>query len=160
MDNLAALYHRIYKLHTIEVLIESWRRHCEKIVFTNGCFDILHKGHVEYLHQAAGWGTKLIVGLNSDDSVKRLKGNNRPLQNEQSRAVTLAALRVVDAVCVFDDDTPIKLIEMISPDFLIKGGDYQVEEIAGYEFVTGKGGKVLTIPLVDGYSTTNILQKF
>ena len=131
----------------------------KKIVFTNGCFDILHAGHVEYLEAARDLGDKLIVGINSDQSVKELKGKNRPLNKLEHRAKVLASLRCVDAVVVFGDKTPIKLISAVKPDILVKGGDYKINKIVGYEEVIKSGGKVMTIPLVKGISTTKIIQK-
>ena len=128
-----------------------------KVVFTNGCFDILHRGHVEYLSKAADMGDVLVVGLNTDASVKRLKGEGRPINDEQARALVLASLSFVDAVVLFDEDTPYELIKAIRPDVLVKGADYKPEEIVGYDIVTSYGGKVETVPLVEGYSTTQLL---
>ena len=138
---------------------QSLRQTGQKIIFTNGCFDILHAGHVEYLEAAKDLGDKLIVGINSDQSVKELKGKNRPLNKLEHRAKVLASLRCVDAVVVFGAKTPIKLISALKPDILIKGGDYKIKEIVGYEEVIKSGGKVVTIPLVKGISTTKIIQK-
>ncbi len=132
----------------------------KKIVFTNGCFDILHRGHVEYLAKAADMGDILIVGLNSDESVRRIKGNDRPIQDQETRSLILSSLQFIDYVVIFHDDTPLKLIETIQPDVLVKGGDYtEIEKIVGYHVVTKKGGKVITIPFVEGYSTTLIINK-
>ena len=132
----------------------------KKIVFTNGCFDILHRGHVEYLMQAADLGDALFIGLNSDASVKRLKGPERPVQDEFSRALILASLQFVSFVVVFEEDTPYELLQIVEPDVLVKGGDYtDIEKIVGYDIVKKKGGKVLTIPFVEGHSTTSILKK-
>lgn len=160
MDKNITPYKIIYHLSDVAVCIEEWKQCGFKIVFTNGCFDILHRGHVEYLFHAAALGDKLIVGLNSDSSVRRLKGDTRPIQDQTARAIILASLRVVDAVCIFEEDTPQRLIEIVSPDFLIKGGDYTIEDIVGYKHVTAYGGVVKTIPLVDGYSTSAIIKKF
>ena len=137
---------------------QSLRQKGQKIIFTNGCFDILHAGHVKYLEAAKDLGDKLIVGINSDQSVKKLKGKNRPLNKLEHRAKVLASLRCVDAVVVFGDITPIKLISAVKPNILVKGGDYKIKEIVGYEEVIKFGGKVLTIPLVKGISTTKIIQ--
>lgn len=137
----------------------QWRSEGRRIVFTNGCFDILHRGHIEYLAQAADMGDILAVGLNSDASVRRLKGNARPLQDQSSRSLTLAALGFVDCVAVFEEDTPIVLIETLLPDVLVKGADYAPEQIAGYDIVRARGGRVAVIPLTQGYSTTCIAQK-
>ena len=130
-----------------------------KIVFTNGCFDILHTGHLTYLAQARELGDFLVVGLNSDASVRRLKGPERPLLDEQARAFALASLQVVDAVCLFAEDTPAQLIETVRPDLLVKGGDYDISTIVGADFVQSYGGRVLTIPLVDGFSTTSFVER-
>jgi D-beta-D-heptose 7-phosphate kinase/D-beta-D-heptose 1-phosphate adenosyltransferase len=129
------------------------------LVFTNGCFDLLHPGHVEYLVQARALGDLLVVGLNSDDSVRRLKGTRRPLVAEEDRATVLAGLRSVDAVTVFDEDTPLELIRELLPDVLVKGGDYDLGGIVGQEVVEQAGGDVRVLPLVEGYSTTNILNR-
>lgn len=131
----------------------------KSIVFTNGCFDILHKGHAFYLEKAAALGDILILGLNSDKSVKKLKGPDRPINNEKSRAYLLAALRSVDFVVLFDEDTPYNVIRGIIPDILIKGGDYKTEDIVGGDIVSDAGGKVMTIKFVEGFSTTNIINK-
>ncbi|TAL17455.1 D-glycero-beta-D-manno-heptose 1-phosphate adenylyltransferase [bacterium] len=136
------------------------RKAGEKIVFTNGCFDIIHPGHVTYLDKARSLGDILVVGLNSDASVKRQgKGPGRPIMNEGERAAVLSALRSVDYVVLFDEDTPLKLIEALLPDFLVKGGDWPVESIVGREAVEKAGGKVLSIPLVEGKSTTSIVER-
>ena len=129
------------------------------IVFTNGCFDILHKGHADYLAQAKGLGDVLIVGLNADSSVKNLKGEGRPINNEDARAFLLASLHVVDAVMLFPEQTPIELITLVQPDVLVKGSDYKPEEIVGYDVVMKKGGTVAAIDFVPGYSTTGIIKK-
>ena len=139
--------------------LSLWRFKDEKIVFTNGCFDILHRGHIEYLAQAANLGTKLIIGLNSDASVKRLKGENRPVNDENARALALASLIFVDEVILFDSDTPYDLIDYVQPDVLVKGGDYNPEEIVGYDIVKAKNGKIITIDFVEGYSTTSLIEK-
>ena len=139
--------------------IGSWRVTAKKIVFTNGCFDLLHIGHVDYLEKARQLGDVLIVGLNTDASVSKLKGPNRPIQDQNSRARVMAALEFVDAVTFFEQDTPAELIDLVVPDVLVKGGDYEIEEIVGYDTVTQAGGKVLTIDLVIGYSTSNIEAK-
>jgi rfaE bifunctional protein nucleotidyltransferase chain/domain len=147
------------KILTIEHLshiIFQWKFFKKKIVFTNGCFDLLHAGHIHSLNAAAALGDKLIVGLNSDTSVKRLKGENRPLQTEQNRALILASLSMVDAVVIFDEDTPLEIIKNIMPDVLAKGGDYTPETIVGAKEVIANGGKVEIIPLIPGLSTTNL----
>lgn len=139
--------------------LNQWRFKNEKIVFTNGCFDIVHKGHIEYLAQAAALGTKLVVGLNTDTSVKRLKGKKRPINNQEARAILLSALIFIDKIVLFDEDTPYELIKYIQPDILVKGKDYKPEQIVGYDIVKNKGGEIITIDLTVGYSTTSILNK-
>ena len=140
-------------------LLSFWQFKNKKVVFTNGCFDILHLGHFDYLAKAAELGDVLVVGLNTDESVHKLKGGNRPLQNEISRAMTLASLSFVDAVVFFGEDTPYELIGITQPDVLVKGADYKPGDIVGYDIVTAKGGKVVTIPYLEGYSTTAIENK-
>lgn len=139
--------------------LENWRLQNKKIVFTNGCFDILHLGHVDYLSKAADQGDILVVGLNTDDSVQRLKGPDRPVNNQDARAKLMASLFFVSAVVFFDEDTPRNLISTIQPDVLVKGSDYKAEDIVGYDIVKAKGGEVVTIDFLEGYSTTGILQK-
>jgi rfaE bifunctional protein nucleotidyltransferase chain/domain len=136
-----------------------WNLKGEKVVFTNGCFDIVHRGHVEYLAQARALGSVLVAGLNSDSSVRRLKGSSRPLQDERTRAMVLASLQFVSHVILFDEDTPYELIKEVQPDILVKGADYKPEDIVGYDIVKAKGGKVVTIPLVKGYSTSSVAAK-
>lgn len=136
-----------------------WNFKDKKVVFTNGCFDILHKGHIDYLARAASKGDVLIVGLNTDDSVSRIKGAGRPIQDQGSRALMLAALNFVNVVVMFDEDTPAKLIESVQPDILVKGSDYKAEEIVGYDVVKAKGGEVVTIDFLEGYSTTGIIER-
>ncbi len=140
-------------------LCRQWKGSGETVIFTNGCFDLLHRGHAVYLAQAAALGDHLVVGLNSDASVSRLKGPGRPLTDQESRAWLLAALEPVAAVVLFHEDTPLELIRAIEPHFLVKGSDYRPEEIAGYETVTASGGKVETIDLVPGCSTSLLIEK-
>jgi rfaE bifunctional protein nucleotidyltransferase chain/domain len=140
-----------------QLLVWDFRR--AKIVFTNGCFDLLHDGHLDLLIKAKEAGDKLIVGLNSDASVKRLKGETRPVKNESSRAMQLAALQMVDAVILFEEDTPQSLIEWLQPDVLVKGGDYDAHSIVGADIVTAKGGEVLIVPTVEGFSTSGLIQQ-
>ncbi|REE05848.1 D-glycero-beta-D-manno-heptose 1-phosphate adenylyltransferase [Marinoscillum furvescens] len=150
------------KIHTTDQLINlvaDWHHSNKSIVFTNGCFDLLHPGHVECLEKAKNLGDHLIVAVNSDLSVKRLKGASRPITPEDSRARVIAGLQAVDAVVLFDQDTPEKLIQAIKPSVLVKGGDYQLSNIAGAEFVIQSGGKVVTIPLVSDYSSSAIINK-
>lgn len=159
MDRLAPIRAKILDSVQLKRHLSIWRFLDKKIVFTNGCFDILHRGHIEYLAKAAGYGDILIIGLNTDGSVRRLKGESRPVQDENSRAIILAALSFVHAVVLFDEDTPYKLIEKIQPDVLIKGGDYKIEDIVGYDLVKAKGGKTVSLDFVKGYSTTDIINK-
>ncbi|MCQ2305013.1 MAG: D-glycero-beta-D-manno-heptose 1-phosphate adenylyltransferase [Bacteroidales bacterium] len=159
MKTLTTIKNKLLSREALEMKLAEWRSAGKTIVFTNGCFDILHRGHVEYLAQAADLGDKLIVGLNTDASVKRLKGESRPINDEKSRALLLSALQFVDVVVFFDEDTPYELIKQVQPDILVKGNDYKPEEIVGYDIVTAKGGKVLTIDLVEGFSTTNIIKR-
>ena len=135
------------------------RKNNLKVVFTNGCFDVLHAGHAIYLAEAKKLGDLLVVGLNTDSSVRKLKGESRPINNENDRAIVLSALKSVDYVCLFDEETPFNLIETCLPDYLVKGGDYSIESIVGADIVIDNGGKVLTIPLVEGKSSTNIINK-
>ena len=143
----------------INQLLITYRKENFKLVFTNGCFDLLHKGHLDLLSNAAGFGDKLFVGLNSDKSVKKLKGDSRPKQNERTRAQKLLELKYVNHVIIFKDLTPQKLIHAISPDFLVKGGDYKKSEIVGAKHVISSGGVVKIIPLTPGFSTTSIIEK-
>lgn len=133
--------------------------HRQKVVFTNGCFDVLHFGHVHYLLEAKKLGDILVVGLNSDDSVRRLKGPARPINGENERAFVLAALSFVDYITVFEEDTPLNLIKIVQPDVLVKGGDYALDQIVGADFVSQNGGIVTTIPFVEGYSSSRIIEQ-
>ena len=159
MTEFAAITKKIVDALKVKSVIYDWKASGNKIVFTNGCFDILHYGHVSYLSAAKDLGNKLIIGLNSDASVRRLKGETRPINGQHQRAVLLAALQFVDAVVVFDEDTPEKLIKTVEPDFLVKGSDYTVENIVGANFVMSYGGKVITIPLVENFSSSSIIKK-
>jgi D-glycero-beta-D-manno-heptose 1-phosphate adenylyltransferase len=151
---------KIYKWEDLSRTIAIWKFKDRKIVFTNGCFDILHKGHVTYLAHAAELGDNLIVGLNSDASVKKLnKGPNRPIQDQDSRAFILASLHHVSAVIIFDEETPAELIKLVQPDVLVKGGDWKPEQIIGYDTVKANGGEVISIDFLPGFSTTAIEQK-
>jgi rfaE bifunctional protein nucleotidyltransferase chain/domain len=140
-------------------IIKSWLRSNETIVFTNGCFDLIHRGHIEILSKACDLGSKLIIGLNSDKSVKSIKGPTRPIQDEYSRALILASFSFVDLVIFFSEDTPFNLIKEVKPNVLVKGGDYHAEDIVGYDIVTENKGKVVTIDFVKGFSTTRIINK-
>jgi rfaE bifunctional protein nucleotidyltransferase chain/domain len=138
---------------------KEFRTNGKRVVFTNGCFDILHLGHTSYLEAARNLGDMLIVGVNSDTSVKRLKGASRPVNSEFDRANVLAALRAVDFTCIFDEDTPLDLIGALQPAVLVKGGDYTLETIIGADIVVESGGRVVVIPFVEGKSTTSILER-
>jgi D-glycero-beta-D-manno-heptose 1-phosphate adenylyltransferase len=140
-------------------LLAFWDFRDKKIVFTNGCFDILHLGHIDYLSKAADLGNILIVGLNSDASVKKIKGNNRPVTDEMSRAKILASLSFVSAVVIFDEETPYELIRFTDPDVLVKGSDYEADKIVGHDIIKAKGGEVVTLEFLQGYSTTSIIEK-
>jgi len=131
----------------------------KKVVFTNGCFDIIHRGHVEYLEDAKALGDTLIVGLNSDKSISELKGPNRPINKEEDRARVLLGLKSVDGVIIFEEDTPLNLIKIVKPDVLVKGGDWKIEDIVGNEFVLERGGEVYSLPFRAGHSTTDIIEK-
>jgi rfaE bifunctional protein nucleotidyltransferase chain/domain len=156
----ASIDRRVVDLTNLRRLCNIWRMKGDRIVFTNGCFDILHRGHVEYLQEAAALGDRLVVAVNSDASVRRQgKGPDRPLNDESSRAKVLAALRLVDAVILFDEDTPLALIKAIVPDVLVKGGDWPVERIVGAEVVMAAGGEVRSLKLVDGFSTTALVDR-
>lgn len=144
---------------TAKVTVDCWLEAKEQVVFTNGCFDILHYGHLHYLAEAADLGTKLIIGVNSKASVSRLKGEHRPINDDLTRLFMLASLGFVALVVEFEEDTPLELITLLQPDILVKGGDYQPHEIVGAEVVLAKGGEVLSLPFVAGYSTTNIEAK-
>jgi len=159
MNKLDVIQSKIIDINNIEPLLTLWKLKNRKLVFTNGCFDIIHRGHVEYLAEAANCGNELIVGVNTDNSVQRLKGKMRPVQDEIARAMIIAALQFVSAVILFDDDTPYELIKRIQPDVLIKGSDYDIKNIVGYDIVKAKGGEVKTIDFIDGYSTTSIIEK-
>lgn len=150
---------RIVSRADAAALAAAWREAGEKVVFTNGCFDVIHLGHVRYLEQAKALGNRLVIGLNADGSVKRLKGPGRPVNDEQARAAVLASLRFTDAVVVFEEDTPLELIKAVKPDVLVKGGDYKIENIVGADFVIESGGKVEIIGFVEGYSSSKIIQK-
>ena len=160
MKHLEKIYDKILNRESLEEKLNLWRKDGKTIVFSNGCFDILHRGHVEYLSKAADLGDILIIGLNTDASVKRIKGPSRPVNDEKARAVVLAALEFVDAIMFFEEDTPYNLIKNVQPDVLVKGKDYKAEDIFGYDIVTNNGGRVETIELVEGFSTTNILKHF
>ncbi len=146
-------------LQQLQQRVAQWRIRGKKIAFTNGCFDILHEGHIYSLSEAAREADYLVVAVNSDESIRRLKGPERPLNNEHSRSLLLASLLIVDAVVVFEQDTPLEVITTLLPDVLVKGGDYTVEQIAGAKEVLANGGQVKINPIVEGFSTTGLIQK-
>jgi len=151
---------KIYDDHTaFSAVLNQWRFLGYTLVFSNGCFDILHRGHVEYLAKAASLGDKLILGLNTDASISRIKGPQRPVQDEKSRATVMASLHFIDAVVFFDEDTPYELIKFVQPDVLVKGKDYKPDDIVGADIVKNRGGSIETIALTEGYSTTSVIEK-
>ena len=150
---------KIKDLATAMKVVLQWKKEGKKVVFTNGCFDILHLGHVDYLEKARSLGDKLVLGLNTDDSISRFKGPQRPIQDENSRAHILASLQFIDLVVYFNEDTPKDLISALIPDILVKGSDYLAENIVGADVVKKAGGVVKTIEFVPGYSTTRIVEK-
>ena len=156
---IAKIQEKIQSLEALSDIVKGLKQKGETIVFTNGCFDIIHPGHIHTLSEAKDLGTKLIVGINSDSSVKKLKGDTRPIQNEDQRALTITAFSFVDYVVLFKDETPIKLIETLIPNILVKGGDYKIDEIVGADIVLKNGGKVEMIPFLKGFSTTNTIGK-
>lgn len=160
MDTIERLAEeKVLQGKTIAEKINAWRLRGEKIVFTNGCFDLLHTGHLSYLLKAASFGERLIIGLNNDLSVKRLKGPSRPINTENNRAIMLSALFFVDAVILFEEDTPLNLIMEVMPDVLVKGGDYQIENIVGAKEVQENGGEVRIVDFLNGYSSTSLINK-
>lgn len=150
---------KIFKLDELLKNVARWRFSGKTISFTNGCFDILHEGHIASLSQAASEGDILIVGLNSDASTKRLKGNERPVNNENSRALLLASFAIVDAVVIFEEDTPLNLVKAIMPDVMVKGGDYTIEQIEGAREVIANGGRLVINPIIEGFSSTRIIEQ-
>ena len=150
---------KIFNIKDLSKIINEWRLNGDKIVFTNGCFDLIHLGHLEILARSADLGDKLIVGINSDESIKKIKGNSRPIIEEDSRAKQLAAIEFIDAVILFNEDTPYNLINILKPDVLTKGGDYKKNDIVGNQLINKEKGEVVIIPLTQGYSTTSILEK-
>jgi len=139
--------------------VNAWVSNNEKIVFTNGCFDLLHIGHIKYLQEARSLGDRLVVAINSDASVKRLKGASRPIKDEENRLYCMAALSMVDLVVLFEDDTPIDVIKSLNPNVLVKGGDWSIDQIVGSEYVLARGGSVQSLKFIDGQSTTSFVQK-
>ena len=159
MKELDKIQNKIISFDNIQKQVLKWREENKKIVFTNGCFDIIHRGHVDYLSKAKDLGDILIIGLNTDQSVRNIKGNTRPIQDENSRAIILASMQFVDAIVFFSEPTPYTLIKEMQPDILVKGADYKKEDIVGYDIVSQRGGTVETIEFIEGYSTSNIERK-
>ena len=159
MKSVSSIPNKIFTLTELNQQLKRWRLHNKKIVFTNGVFDILHEGHIASLGEAALYGHILIVAINADASVKRIKGDSRPVYNEGSRTLLMASLVMVDAVILFEDDTPLNLIASILPDVLVKGGDYTIDEIVGAKEVIANGGEVKIVPLLEGFSTSGIIEK-
>jgi len=159
MNQLERIQTKILDREKLENQLAVWRFKSQKIVFTNGCFDLLHLGHIDYLSKAKDLGDVLVVGVNTDDSVRRLKGDTRPITDEHSRATIMASLQFVSAVVLFDEDTPYELIRQVQPDVLVKGSDYKHEDIVGYDIVKAKGGKIVTIDYLEGYATSAIEKK-
>lgn len=159
MKAVSSIPDKIFTLAGLQSQLKRWRLQNKKIVFTNGVFDILHEGHIASLSEAAAHGHILIVGVNADASVKRLKGESRPIHNENSRALLLASLVLTDAVIIFEEDTPLNLITVILPDVLVKGGDYTLEQIVGAKEVMANGGEVKIAAILEGFSTTSIIEK-
>lgn len=149
----------ILKFDELRKYINLWKSNREKIVFTNGCFDLLHKGHLDLLRSAKKFGDRLIIGLNSDESIKRIKGEKRPYQTQNIRATSLLETTLASAITIFNQDTPIKVIKKINPDILVKGSDYETSNVVGADFVIRNGGKVKIIELTPGYSTTKLIKK-
>ena len=159
MNNLDKLRNKICSLEEAISKLERWKKNLDTIVFTNGCFDLVHAGHITMLANASDLGDRMIVGLNSDRSITKLKGKERPVLDEASRSLLLSSFKFIDLIILFDDLTPKKLIDNLCPDILVKGGDYNKEKIVGYKKMEEIGGDVITIPLLDGFSTTNILHR-
>lgn len=159
MKNTAFVPHKIYSFEEIKKFVTVARLSSKTIAFTNGCFDILHEGHIYSLSQAAQEADLLVVGVNADASVKKLKGADRPINNQHSRSLILASLVVIDAVVIFEEDTPLNLINIVKPDVIVKGGDYTIEQIVGAKETIANGGRVVINPIVQGFSTTDIIKK-
>jgi rfaE bifunctional protein nucleotidyltransferase chain/domain len=159
MTPLQQIRQKLYKEEQLFAEVNHWKSQGKKIVFTNGCFDIIHPGHIDYLAKAANLGDKLVIALNTDSSVSKLKGTHRPIQDETSRAMVLAAFGFVDAIVFFGEETPEHIIDMLMPDILVKGADYTVDQIAGAKNVIAHGGSVVLLPYLKGYSTSLIEKK-
>lgn len=158
MNKVSSIQDKIVDREQLREKTSQWRKEGKKLVFTNGCFDILHKGHLEVLTASAGFGDVLVVGLNTDASVRRLKGPDRPVNHESFRTWMMASLQLVDAVTLFDEPTPWELLEVLQPDVIVKGGDYSVDQVVGAKEVLARGGEVRLVPIVEGYSTTALIE--
>jgi len=159
MTPLNQIRQKLFLKEKLVLQIVDWKTNGEKIVFTNGCFDIIHPGHIDYLAKAASIGDRLVIGVNTDKSVQKLKGTRRPIQDQDSRTFILAALEFTSAIVLFDEDTPAELITALKPDILVKGADYTIDQIAGAETVMKSGGSVVLLPYLKGYSTSGIERK-
>ena len=159
MSHLKSINTKILPLKSLKNQVTNWKKTGKKVVFTNGCFDLIHRGHIEALAQTADLGDKLIIGLNSDVSIKKLKGESRPIIDENSRAILLASLSFVDAIVLFSEETPLNLISNLNPDILAKGGDYKINTIVGHEIIRKNGGEVILVPFVEGFSSSSIVDK-
>ena len=159
MSHLKSINTKILPLKSLKNQVTNWKKTGKKVVFTNGCFDLIHRGHIEALAQTADLGDKLIIGLNSDVSIKKLKGESRPIIDEKSRVILLASLSFVDAIILFSEETPLNLITNLNPNILAKGGDYEINTIVGHEIIRKNGGEVILIPFVEGFSSSNIIDK-
>jgi rfaE bifunctional protein nucleotidyltransferase chain/domain len=159
MSHLKKINSKLFSIKSLQAQVNAWKKSSQTVVFTNGCFDVIHRGHIEVLARTADLGDKLIVGLNSDSSIQKLKGKDRPIMDENSRAILLTALSFVDAIVLFSEDTPLNLINTFKPDILAKGGDYEISTIVGHEIIQQNGGEVILVPFVDGFSSTNIINK-
>jgi len=158
MKELSLISKKIQDRKSLVKLAAEWKKLGKKIVFTNGCFDILHRGHLQILADSAAAGDILVVGLNTDDSVRKLKGEHRPVNEESFRVQMMASIQIVDAVTLFDEDTPLELIRVLEPDVIVKGGDYTIDQIVGSEDVIKRGGEVKIVPIVKGYSTSALIE--
>ena len=156
---LEKIQNKIYTLNQLMIKVENWKAHKKKVIFSNGCFDLIHLGHIEVLARASDLGNILIVAVNSDKSIKKIKGNKRPILKEESRLQQIAALEFVDAVLLFDEDNPYETIKSLLPNVIVKGGDYCSEDVIGNNLVKQIGGEVVIVPLTKGYSTTTIFEK-
>ena len=159
MSHLKSINTKIFYLESLKEKVSTWKKAGKKVVFTNGCFDLIHRGHIEVLAQTADLGDKLIIGLNSDVSIKKLKGESRPIIDEKSRVILLASLSFVDAIVLFSEETPLNLISNLNPDVLAKGGDYKINTIVGHEIISQNGGEVILVPFIEGFSSSNIVNK-